>query len=118
MQVKKRHGCDFVVKLERTLGTVRDGLVRVTLSGRHATNPSAWAALPFEHRRPSPSTKRSIVQLMGVKSTARQAQLQLNLAAKGAEGLGPGEAVADRSKAPTKKVIQQTMTDRRRSGRR
>ena len=46
------------------------------------------------------------------------AQLQLNLAAKGAEGLGPGEAVVDRSKAPTKKVIQQTMTDRRRSGRR
>jgi hypothetical protein len=93
MQGKKWHGCDFVVKLERTLGTVRDGLVRVTLSGRHATNSSAWAALPFEHRRPSPSIKRSIVKLMGVKSTARQAQLQLNLAAKGAEGVGPSSAL-------------------------
>ena len=118
-QIKARHGCNVQIKMERTLKHVQDGLVRVTVSGAHVTDISQWAALPLEHRAVSPHTRQVILQKMTEKSTARKVQLHLNVTARtqGAAVNGRG-AVTDRSSVPEKKVIQQLMTNHRRSGQR
>ena len=118
-QIKARHGCNVQIKMERTLEHVQDGLVRVTVSGAHVTDISQWAALPLEHRAVSPHTRQVILQKMTEKSTARKVQLHLNVTARteGAAVNGRG-AVTDRSSVPEKKVIQQLMTNHRRSGQR
>ena len=118
-QIKARHGCNVQIKMERTLEHVQDGLVRVTVSGAHVTDISQWAALPLEHRAVSPHTRQVILQKMTEKSTARKVQLHLNVTARtqGAAVNGRG-AVTDQSSVPEKKVIQQLMTNHRRSGQR
>jgi hypothetical protein len=118
-QIKARHGCNVQIKMERTLKHVQDGLVRVTVSGAHVTDISQWAALPLEHRAVSPHTRQVILQKMTEKSTARKVQLHLNVTARteGAAVNGRG-AMTDRSSVPEKKVIQQLMTNHRRSGQR
>ena len=118
-QIKARHGCNVQIKMERTLKHVQDGLVRVTVSGAHVTDISQWAALPLEHRAVSPHTRQVILQKMTEKSMARKVQLHLNVTARteGAAVNGRG-AVTDRSSVPEKKVIQQLMTNHRRSGQR
>ena len=118
-QIKARHGCNVQIKMERTLEHVQDGLVRVTVSGAHVTDISQWAALPLEHRAVSPHTRQVILQKMTEKSMARKVQLHLNVTARtqGAAVNGRG-AVTDRSSVPEKKVIQQLMTNHRRSGQR
>jgi len=118
-QIKARHGCNVQIKMERTLEHVQDGLVRVTVSGAHVTDISQWAALPLEHHAVSPHTRQVILQKMTEKSMARKVQLHLNVTARteGAAVNGRG-AVTDRSSVPEKKVIQQLMTNHRRSGQR
>ena len=118
-QIKARHGCNVQIKMERTLEHVQDSLVRVTVSGVHATDMSQWAALPLEHRAVSPHTRQVILEKMTEKSTARKVQLYLNVTARteGAAVDGRG-AVTDRSSVPQKQVIQQLMTNHRRSGQR
>ena len=118
-QLKSRHGCDLQIKMERTLEHVQNGLVRITVSGAHAPDMSRWRRLPPEHRAVSPETRQVILQQMAQKNTARKVQLQLNITArsKGASTDGRG-AVIDHSVVPEKKLIQQIMTDHRRSGQR
>ena len=119
-QTKGRHGCTVQIKMERTLQHVQNGLVRIIVSGAHASDLSRWAPLPLEHRAVSPQTRQVILhKMMTEKSTARKVQLHLNVTARtGGAAIDGRGAVTDRSSVPEKKVIQQLMTNHRRSGQR
>ena len=106
-QLKSRHGCKFQVKFERPLKLVPAGLVRVTLIGCHA--PSGWAPLPYENRRMTNDTKQEILKHIVIKSTARQAQLHLNVAAREQADVPVDDrgSVIDLSRVPSQKAVQQ-----------
>ena len=118
MQSKTRHNCNYQIQFYATAEQVATGQNFVRVMGTHSADMRQWLALPIAHRPVSPQTRDAIICGMGIKETAKQTQLRLDIAARqrGAATNGRGSC-EDRSLVPAQFKIQEIQKNVRRLGR-
>jgi hypothetical protein len=93
MQSKTRHSCNYQIQFYATAEQVATGQNFVRVMGTHSADMGQWSALPIAHRPVSPQTRDAIIYGMGIKETAKQTMLRLDIVARqrGAATNGRGE---------------------------
>ena len=118
MQIKSRHGCDYQTQFYATLGQIQSGLNHVRVQGVHAPQIERWSALPISHRPVATATRDAIIRGLGIKQTAKQTMLSLDISARASGSMLNGLGVCeDRSLVPSMRKIQEIQTNVKRCGR-